>query len=328
MKNASSIAMVYSGMTAPVLAELERRGLDTDPIMAAARLSFEDLERQFIPAAKAWDFLEYASEAAKDTTLGYSIGIETPSPKLPNLSVLEPTEVTLGERLSKLVVDAARLTNQATYDLSHDSQFALLRQTRNFRPARHPKQAEGFFAGFIVKLLNETQGADWAPGQFQISLKDAAVLPNSVRAMVPVVTGRSTGMLFRFPAPWLLIGKGGRENRNVAVDAVPGFDLIEGVRAELNRRLSDPSLSLAEVASVFAVTPRFLQSELAMIGTNFRTELASCRRKRAACLLQTTDLSASEIGAAIGLPNPSVFSRSFKKWAGVSPDAFRRKTQE
>jgi AraC-like DNA-binding protein len=45
-------------------------------------------------------------------------------------------------------------------------------------------------------------------------------------------------------------------------------------------------------------------------------------------LLHQTDLSVGEVAAALGLFDPSYFARLFKKNAGVTPGAFRKKIEK
>lgn len=52
--------------------------------------------------------------------------------------------------------------------------------------------------------------------------------------------------------------------------------------------------------------------------------LTFVRLQRAKDQLETTFLSVQEIGAAVGIPNPSQFTRSFKAAYGMTPVEYRR----
>ncbi|WP_190342687.1 AraC family transcriptional regulator, partial [Leptolyngbya sp. FACHB-36] len=51
--------------------------------------------------------------------------------------------------------------------------------------------------------------------------------------------------------------------------------------------------------------------------------LTQCRIDRAKQLLQTTQLTITEIAFAVGLTNHSSFTRLFRQYVGVSPKVFR-----
>lgn len=55
------------------------------------------------------------------------------------------------------------------------------------------------------------------------------------------------------------------------------------------------------------------------------SEYAAARRMKQAChLLTTTDLPVGEIGARVGIPNPSYFIRRFKQVVGTTPLKYRK----
>lgn len=56
------------------------------------------------------------------------------------------------------------------------------------------------------------------------------------------------------------------------------------------------------------------------------TYLTRWRMARATRLLQTTSHSLSEVAARVGYDADAAFSKAFKRWQGVAPGAFRRRT--
>ena len=60
------------------------------------------------------------------------------------------------------------------------------------------------------------------------------------------------------------------------------------------------------------------------VGENFSSYLTRYRLERAQELLQTTDLPVASVAVQTGYTTPGYFSRLYKKYKGVSPEAERR----
>jgi AraC-like DNA-binding protein len=52
------------------------------------------------------------------------------------------------------------------------------------------------------------------------------------------------------------------------------------------------------------------------------------RRTLAENELNNSDRKVAEIAAMVGYLDPTVFSRAFKRWTGVSPREFRKQSQD
>lgn len=85
--------------------------------------------------------------------------------------------------------------------------------------------------------------------------------------------------------------------------------------------------TLDEVAERMHVSVRTLKRRLAEHGTSFSELLDEARRDRATLLLRAGELGVDEIGARLGYSDPANFARAFKRWTGVSPRAFRRRSE-
>ena len=83
--------------------------------------------------------------------------------------------------------------------------------------------------------------------------------------------------------------------------------------------------TLAELSARLYVGPFHLARQFVRsVGMPPMRYLARWRAQRAAGLLVSTDQSVAAIGAAVGWPDPSQFSRRFRAEFGVSPRAYRQ----
>ncbi len=79
-----------------------------------------------------------------------------------------------------------------------------------------------------------------------------------------------------------------------------------------------------DVAGTLGVSRSTLQRRLREEGTTYQAELDATRRDIAIRYLTKTFLSAEEIATALAYRDANSFSRSFRRWTGLAPLAFRR----
>ena len=103
----------------------------------------------------------------------------------------------------------------------------------------------------------------------------------------------------------------------------PDNRLVQRVRIQITRSLSEGAPSLTEVAEQLGMSARSLQRRLREQDCVYQDMVASARRELAERLLQSTDYSLPEIAFLTGFSEQSAFSRAFKRWCGQTPQAFR-----
>lgn len=95
------------------------------------------------------------------------------------------------------------------------------------------------------------------------------------------------------------------------------------VRQRILETLKGEAPNVESVAAELAVSVRKLQQRLSDEGTSFSNLLTAARRDLAEEFLKTGEVGNDEIAYLLGYSEVSVFSRSFKKWTGQTPSAFR-----
>jgi len=89
-------------------------------------------------------------------------------------------------------------------------------------------------------------------------------------------------------------------------------------------RLGEIPLTPDTAAKSLGVSRRTLSRRLADEGTSFRNVLDDVRREFACALLQDRSLSIADIAFFLQYSEPAAFNRSFRRWTGQAPSAFRR----
>jgi AraC-like DNA-binding protein len=95
------------------------------------------------------------------------------------------------------------------------------------------------------------------------------------------------------------------------------------VKGEIISLMKGEEPTLATVADRLAMGVRTMQLHLKELGTSYQHILDETRQELAVSHLREQNLSTTDIAYLLGFAEPSVFFRSFKKWTGQTPGAFR-----
>jgi AraC-like DNA-binding protein len=102
-------------------------------------------------------------------------------------------------------------------------------------------------------------------------------------------------------------------------------ELTLALRNALHDLLSSERVTLAAAARRLGVGRRSLQRNLEARGTSFREVLRALRCELSLTLLRQRGMTMNHAAESLGFSELSSFSRAFKKWTGMSPQAYRRK---
>jgi len=85
-------------------------------------------------------------------------------------------------------------------------------------------------------------------------------------------------------------------------------------------------LRIDEVAKHLNLSVSTLKRRLAESGTNFSEIMERTLRDRAMLMLMDASMTLEAIGWALGYSDLANFSHAFKRWTGVAPGIFRRRS--
>lgn len=95
------------------------------------------------------------------------------------------------------------------------------------------------------------------------------------------------------------------------------------VKQILVEQLGEKTLTPQLAADMLAISLRTLSRRLADEGTSFRALLDDVRREFACALLRDRSLSVGDVAFFLQYSEPAAFHRSFRRWTGQTPRAFR-----
>ncbi len=117
-----------------------------------------------------------------------------------------------------------------------------------------------------------------------------------------------------------------RANDQVIVAYLAKFNrsaIMLRVKDRLIAQLPSGNVTEESVAEALNLSLRSLQRKLRDEGTTYKKVLDQTRRELAEKYIESSMLTLNEIAYLLGFAEPSSFSRSFKRWNGVSPSSYR-----
>ena len=103
----------------------------------------------------------------------------------------------------------------------------------------------------------------------------------------------------------------------------PAGAVTTRVRAFMVEEFGQHAMSPEVVARALAISRRTLTRRLTVEGTSFRQLLDEVRADFARALLQDRSLSIADIAFFLQYSEPAAFHRSFRRWTGQTPRAYR-----
>lgn len=103
-------------------------------------------------------------------------------------------------------------------------------------------------------------------------------------------------------------------------------DVINRIRAFIDRSYGNSSLSLDYVCRLYSYHPNYISRRFReATGHSFSEYLENCRIRHAKQLLSETDLPVNAIASGVGYHNAMYFSKVFRKSTGGSPSEYRKR---
>ncbi|QJD81327.1 AraC family transcriptional regulator [Spirosoma rhododendri] len=114
------------------------------------------------------------------------------------------------------------------------------------------------------------------------------------------------------------------QHANALLNRLTTPSLAGRVRNEIVTLMKGEEPTLTAVADRLAIGVRTLQGHLRSEGLTYQNLLDEVRKELAQRHLRDPFLSTTDIAYLLGYAEPSVFFRSFKKWTGQTPGAYRQ----
>ncbi len=319
-----------------LLAYLEACGFDTAAIRRLPGLHGRNLEDPdaLFPESALGEAWRLAASVARDDALGLHLAERMPRGALDLVEYSFRASETLAAALERLA-HYGRLLNDrlAMRALAGSRGLRFLVGEADGRPL--DRQRAELSLGLVLRLARETTLAELAPVEASFAHQapeDVSEHRRFFRAPLRFSAGVSELAFSRADADRplrsaddalaavvrrrlekLLAHRGRQETGSAA-----------RVRQLLIGELGLVRASSAAVARRLGLSTRTLARRLANEGTSFREILDGVRGETAMALLRDPAPGVAEIAFFLGYSEPAAFHRSFKRWTGETPVAYRR----
>jgi AraC-like DNA-binding protein len=327
---ASSTPLIRSSLLSEFPQLIRDLGGSPDEVLEMAGLSLEQIEQPalLIPFDKQIQLLQISAQRYRTEDLGLQLARRQDMAVFGALSLLAMQCKTVQQGLQLFgrylhySVQAVDLKMEVKNDLAYfiiDTPYETAAQSHQFWD-------HGLaMACTVTRMLC---GANWAPRSTYLrrpAPEDAGPYNRYFRS--PVAFGGDLSALV-YPLDTLM------QPISTSINSVPhqlqqylrtSFegDFLEQMRRVINSLLVTRDCTEKTVADCMGYSLRTLQRKLHSEGTSFQQQIDKERSALAISYLQEPQFSLTDISELLGYAEPSVFTRSFKRWFGVTPSQWR-----
>lgn len=321
-------------MLAHLVAWVVKQGCDGTSIRrlpGLADLTDPDLR---VPEASAETAWRLATTMTGDAAIGIHLAQSLPRGALDLVEYAFRSSASLADGLGRLARYGRVLSDRVAARMEAHSEGLLLLVRDTGRTALHPGRAE-FGVAVALKFARESTGADITPVQVCFAHSapdDESEYRRFFRGPVRFGAGSNSMLLSAVDAarPMQAADEAlasiirRRLDKILADRDLRGPGTLSGrVRRMMVEHLGAMTLTPETAARALAVSRRTLSRRLADEGTSFRNVLDEVRREFACALLQDRSLSIADVAFFLDYSEPAAFNRSFRRWTGQTPRAFR-----
>ena len=334
MKNKTNknpvLPLVRLMLVQPFLEELRRRKIDPDGLLVDLSIPNADLQDPavFIPAPKMYSLVENLSVLSGDPHFGVHVGSQLDPLSWSPLVKAAEMSSTVGEFLLRFMENANHDENSVIYSLTAIGKRSTFHERRFTDGGLKPSHNDGFTIAFLVTLIRRSVGELWDGARVIANICDPAAIPAEYHGIKTAITD-TLGASISFPTAWLIHAQPNKAlaatTEPVTAASLPSSSFINALRVSLEPHIHEFDLGTDKVAEICGINKRTLARRLQARGTSLREELKELRMSRAEKTLSGTDLRIHEVAVMVGYTNPTVFSRAFKRWTGMSPRLYRTK---
>ena len=329
------IAPSVQGWVLPhLIAWVESRRVNASPIrrlFGRTRLDDPDVRVPEAVTETAW---RLAATLTRDDALGIHLAESLPRGALDLIEYALRSSPSLGKGLDRLARYGRLLSDRVAARTHRKGEGLLLLVHDTATTPLHPARAE-FALAVALKLARDSTGADITPvrvcfahpapdntaehrrffhGRVRFAAGSSSMSLSASDALRPMreADAALAGIIRRR----LENALGDRDRSRAGA-------MSTRVRRMLVEHLGQSVLTVDAVATALAVSRRTLTRRLAEERASFRHILDEVRSEFARALLQDRSLSIGDIAFFLQYSEPAAFHRSFRRWTGRTPQAFR-----
>jgi AraC-like DNA-binding protein len=313
--------------------ELRRRGIAPEQMLQGSGLAWDTLQtgQAFLSLAQLQRMVTQALALSGDPALGLSVGLSTELSSHGALGFAAVSAETLGQVMHLLPRFSALRLNLVSFVLDAEADpVSLVLRERLPDPDLRP-YVLGHVTGAVLRLLQSIMAQPAASGLVLDWPLPDDPQAEALRCVVPELRTAAPAWRLSFPRALL-------DLPTLCPDAEAHRSALQLCEAQLARsqrgsvaqRVRLRLLAcegqfprVEAMAEMEQVSARTLIRRLGEEGTRYQTLLDHTRADLACWWLAQTPVPVEEIATRLGFADPSNFSRTFRRWCGQTPRAYR-----
>jgi len=332
-----TIGLTRASSLTPAVRFLTRIGAPVRAIMAEAGLPewvLDDPDR-LIPTSATARFLDRAARTQGIEILGFLAGQESRVEDLGTYGSVIRRSPTLGDALQATVRNHRLHSSNGRMWLVTRGDDTDLCFAFTSRFGAEWRQADHYALMCMLSLIRLGAGPTWRPSAVRLQTSEFP----AIRHVEPLC---GTHVAFSQPAtavafPTALLHERVRPRLEVEVSpesikawkaSSPARDFAESISQVVEMLSWERYPDVDLTADVLGMSVRTLQRHLAAVGLTHESLVGRARFATAASLLEETDTKILDIALDLGYSDHAHFTRAFRRWAGCSPQQFRRWRRE
>jgi AraC-like DNA-binding protein len=320
-----AIPLARASLLRPIFDFLEQTEVELGARLESARALLRD-PAALVPVAMGGALFEEAERRSGRTDIGLRAGALVPVLEYSDWGELIARAATVGGYISALVTHARRFNSGNRFWAIQRGGEVWLHQRFSSLLVRGRRVASEFGLMLVLNGLRLATGPEWRP--LEIHLEGAA--PPHAAELAALASKRicfeqpymalvfpSNVLACRFPPKLVASLPAGRA-------PVPATSFEGSIRHVVEALVRVGSAELGTASEATHMSERSLQRRLAECGLSFTRLVEEVRFDSARRLLSDPTVKIVEISAELGYTDSANFTRAFRRWSGVSPQAYRR----
>lgn len=274
-----------------------------------------------------------ATSVAGDDCFGLRMAQSYRSNILKVVGLAAVSSETIGDAVQRVVRYLPIFSTQVQVTTVQDDRFLTI----HFEPrgTPHPMQLEAVVAS-CAKIWRRLEKS-YAPlvletrlscGHTQSRSACESLLPGKLRLGAKGVEVRMARSALSQPLPSsdpFILTRLDASLEDMLLD-MPSTDFTEQVKQRIGTLIAQREVSEEMLAERFNMSTRHLRRKLSEAQTSYEKLLDEVRMEMAMRLIQAGRLNLGHVALQLGFLNPSSFTRAFRRWTGMSPSDFKKKT--
>ncbi len=333
-----AVGLTRAAMLAPIVAVLEHVGAPIDGLLARAGVPVwtRDHPEMLVPCCGIARLLAAGARTRQIVDLGFVAGRTARLQDLGLFGRLVRRSPTLGDALEVLVAEHPTFSSGFRLTLRRGGEQVELSQTfaTKFVPSEPGwQQANHYVLMLLLGIVGLAGDPSWRPPEVCLQTAESIV----VREADPLAGAvlRFAQPATSFPIPRTLLARPLRRppfDPGIPSDALdawraaaPAVDFLGSIVQAVETLSWDGYPDIHRTADFVGMSVRTLQRQLAEAGMTHEALVGRARFATAAAVLEETDLKILDIALDLGYSDHAHFTRAFRRWAGCSPQEYRRR---